>query len=109
MDAVSMAVYSPSITCFPQLILPHRCSLLLHFSPDILKREGAGKGELQLRVPLGSSHHTAASLLPSLTHKGQRKNVKAETELLGCGHQDHMETSVSSLGISLGNLVEALM
>lgn len=99
------------MTCFPHLMMPHRCGLMLHFSPDILEREGAGKGELELRVllGLGSSHHTAASLLPCLTHKGQRKNVKAGTELLGCGHQEHTETTVSSPGISLGNLVEALM
>lgn len=115
-DAVLVGVYSPSTTCFPHT-MPHRHSLLLLLSPHITfcsPQEGKWQGKQESRSSgscwvLGSSHSAAAFFLPCLAHKRQRKNVKAKTKLLHCGHQDHMETSVSSPGISLGNLVEAFM
>lgn len=111
MDAVPVGVYSPNMTSFLHL-MSHRYSLLLLLSPDITfcfpwegkwqgKQESWSSGSCWV---LGSSHSAAAALLPCPAHKGQRKNVKAETELLHCGHQDHMETPVSSPGISVGKL-----
>lgn len=115
-DAVPVGVCSPSMTCFPHL-MPHRHSLLLLLSPHITfcsPWEGKGQGKQESRSSgscwvLGSSHSAAAFFLPCLAHKRQRKNVKTKPKLLHCGHLDHMETSVSSPGISLRSLVEALM